>query len=601
MNGDGILNNIWNELSNNGLTQSDFDTWKDNFLQDQEIQSNVYNYLVKNNLTRSSGEEWVNNINTELSQVKQQQQQPKEDIKQPEISAWESFKNNISNAFEMTADVGEFYGIGTGGDTVEESAEKGELGAYSGLNIASTLIWEGVFGREKMKEWKEKSPNFFATYNPTDSKTFQKVIEGFEEEKKEQKRTMTFKEADSFIDYMSVVSGAMVNVGGSVAYNLGTIGTGFFMDFTSDNFIEANKVKAEAKGISLEQLLINNDADVATPVKIGAVQAGLEYVGFSKIMKPFGKKATGAVGRYLTKRYPYSKVTRVGLDMFSTGKTEAVTEMSQYGLEYYNKELAIAKTEGRKINAPLTIAKGMFSEEGIENGLQGFFGGAGLRGGGYSARGMGQIRKTVSDVDVENDLNNLVNLRRKFNETKDEDIKAGIEAKIEEVEISINDKIKKGNDIYQSLSRGNISEIENLGELADVAAYRVTQLNKKLANGQISEKDHTIALEGLTDKFKEHRNKIQTIINKATVQEQVDVLKEEAGIEGKITEMTSEEISNIKEEGFDSKEASKQFGFIRQEADGGFEIILNKDKPMVGTAAHEFMHAVLFKTLVKKL
>ena len=70
-----------------------------------------------------------------------------------------------------------------------------------------------------------------------------------------------------------------------------------------------------------------------------------------------------------------------------------------------------------------------------------------------------------------------------------------------------------------------------------------------------------------------------------------------AGLEGQVTEMTSEEISNIKEEGFDSKTAAGEFGFIKQATDGSFEIILNKDKPMVGTAAHEFMHAVLFKTI----
>jgi hypothetical protein len=61
--------------------------------------------------------------------------------------------------------------------------------------------------------------------------------------------------------------------------------------------------------------------------------------------------------------------------------------------------------------------------------------------------------------------------------------------------------------------------------------------------------------------------------------------------------MTSEEISNIEEKGFDSKTAAGEFGFIKQSTDGSFEIILNKDKPMVGTAAHEFMHAVLFKTI----
>ena len=42
---------------------------------------------------------------------------------------------------------------------------------------------------------------------------------------------MTFKEADSIGDYLSVIAGSIANVGGSVAYNLGTLGTGFFMDF----------------------------------------------------------------------------------------------------------------------------------------------------------------------------------------------------------------------------------------------------------------------------------------------------------------------------------------------------------------------------------
>ena len=67
MNETGMLNNIWQELSANNLTQSDFDAWKSNFLQDQEVQGNVYNYLVENNLTQSSGEEWVKNINEELA------------------------------------------------------------------------------------------------------------------------------------------------------------------------------------------------------------------------------------------------------------------------------------------------------------------------------------------------------------------------------------------------------------------------------------------------------------------------------------------------------------------------------------------------------
>ena len=216
--------------------------------------------------------------------------------KEEELGAWDNFRNNISNAFEMAGDVGEFWGISQKEDSMQEAAEKGTLGAYSGLNITSTLIWEGVFGKEKMKQWKKDAPGFFSAYAPSDSKTFQKVIENFAKEKEEQKETMTFKEADSFTDYLSVASGAIANVGGSVAYNLGTAGTGFFMEFAADNFIEANKVKAEYQGKSLEQLIKDGEAESATPIKIAAVQAGLEYVGFSKIMKPFGKKATGVKG-----------------------------------------------------------------------------------------------------------------------------------------------------------------------------------------------------------------------------------------------------------------------------------------------------------------
>ena len=100
-----------------------------------------------------------------------------------EGSGWDSFKTSLSNAFEMVGDIKEFYGIGTGDKTVEEVAEEGNLGAYSGLNIVSTIVWEKVFGLERMKRFKNQAPNFFKTYKPSDSETFQKVIEAFKKEK----------------------------------------------------------------------------------------------------------------------------------------------------------------------------------------------------------------------------------------------------------------------------------------------------------------------------------------------------------------------------------------------------------------------------------
>ena len=511
-----------------------------------------------------------------------------------ELGAWQNFKNNLSNSLEMAGDLGEFWGFTQEENTVKEAAESGNLGAYSGLNIASGLIWEGVFGREKMKSWKKKNPNFFETYNPSDGETFQKVIESFEVEKQQMKQTMTFKQANSAADYLSVVSGAVINVGGSVAYNLGTVGTGFFMEFAADNFIEANKTKAKSKNKSLEQLLKDDEAEVATPIKIAGAQAALEYLGFSKLVKPFSKKANKIAGRKLGKILNGNKNARVGLYIFSTGITEMSTEMGQYGLEYYNKELAKAKASGEEINTPLTILDGMFSPEGIESGLQGFFGGGGLRAGGYSAKAITQIRKNNSDADVEGDLSDLVNLRKRYNDSNDADIKSGIEIKIKEVENNIRTKVKRGEDIYNSLSEEGISEIETLGELSDVTAYKINELNTKLNNKEVEAENHAIAIEGLTNEFNETKKRIASAINTKTIKSQI----KQFGLDGEVKEMTADEISKMDlGENVDSEKASGNYGFIRQFKDGAFEIIINKDKPAVGTAAHEFLHAILYNTL----
>ena len=515
----------------------------------------------------------------------------------PEIDPWQSFKNNLSNSLEMVGDVKEFWFLeGFGNKSYQEVAEEGNLGARSGLSIASTLIWESIFGREKLKKYVEKNPNFLQA-GTSDSEIFQKTIENFEKEREDRKQTMTFKEADSLADYMSVAAGAVVNAGGSVVYNLGTLGTGFFMDFASDNFIEANKIKAKSKGKTLDQLLKDDEADVAAPIKIAAFQTGLELFAVGKILRPFGGGKT--IARKIAKKISNSKAARIALDIFSTGNVEAVTEGVQYGLEYYNKELAKAKSEGKDINDLATIVDGMLSDEGLENAAQGFFGGAGLRGAGYSAKAASQIRKNVDELDIEKDLNSLVSLRKSYNNTKDEDVRAGLEVSISNIEKNIKNKIKKGNEIYNSLSEEGISEIEKLGDLSDMTAYRINQLNEKLENNSISKQQHQVAIEGLTIKFNEYRNKILSTINTKKVKS----LIEEGDLKGSISEVSSSEIENMNlkdDKGNDiSKQAAGNFGFIKQFKDGSFEIFLNKDKPAVGTAAHEFLHAVLFSTLDK--
>ena len=50
---DKILNNVWNQLTKDELTDSDFETWKSNIVGDEEVQANVHEYLTDKELTYS--------------------------------------------------------------------------------------------------------------------------------------------------------------------------------------------------------------------------------------------------------------------------------------------------------------------------------------------------------------------------------------------------------------------------------------------------------------------------------------------------------------------------------------------------------------------
>ena len=61
-NNEELLKNIWNQLTSDNQTTSDFETWKTNFSSSEEIQGNIYNYLKKNNFTESDFDTWSTNV-----------------------------------------------------------------------------------------------------------------------------------------------------------------------------------------------------------------------------------------------------------------------------------------------------------------------------------------------------------------------------------------------------------------------------------------------------------------------------------------------------------------------------------------------------------
>jgi len=333
-----------------------------------------------------------------------------------EVGGWQGFKNSLINFKEQIGDLPEYYGV-TGDD------EQGT--ARSTLDIVSTALNESIFGKENMLKYKNSGGILgwaFEDYTPSDSEEFINKLESFKKEREKQLPTVNIKQAIEDKDPGRILSGiasSIPNVGGSVVYNMGTAFTGFFADFASENIIEANKIKAESQGETLNEFIRGGgELDVVRPLQIAALQQGLEYIAVGKITKAVGgRNLVKTYGKKIAKELAKRKNLRIGLDIISTGGTEAVTEMGQYGLGEYNKALAEEKASGKEVNFFETMGDAMFSDEGIESGLQGFFGGSGLRGGTYSAKAMSNMRKKVNSLDVEKDFTNLINAQRELADT----------------------------------------------------------------------------------------------------------------------------------------------------------------------------------------
>ena len=85
-----ILKNIWNTLTNDGATKSDFETWKSNFSGSDEIQNNVHSYLTDKNYTKNDIETWRTNVGITTSEKKNQVVTPSDGVEEVTVSTTET-------------------------------------------------------------------------------------------------------------------------------------------------------------------------------------------------------------------------------------------------------------------------------------------------------------------------------------------------------------------------------------------------------------------------------------------------------------------------------------------------------------------------------
>ena len=281
-----------------------------------------------------------------------------------------SLKNAWNKSKIEASRVGEFWQLG---DSDNETTD-----------IASAMVANAIFGSDEVEEYIKKYKNIkiggvsgvgsgFDVTEGLGKKELLESIKGREKQKQEtSQETETLDIIESFkngdiIKGVGAIGSAAVGMLGSAAYGIGTLGAGYFMDFAADNFIEFNEGLAKRKGVSLEELILNDEANTVTPTSVAYFQALAEVIGLGSVLKPYGQK----VSNYVAGKAMKTATGKAVSNLVGAGIKEGSTEIFQYGAEKYNNKLGETGKQGEAITE---FVSSMFSQEGLESGLQGAFG-----------------------------------------------------------------------------------------------------------------------------------------------------------------------------------------------------------------------------------
>ena len=384
-----------------------------------------------------------------------------------------------------------------------------------------------------------------------------------------------------------------------------TRGTSLFPQIVAPMYTEYNATKAKAlygdNEEAIEKLVENDELEIMVPLVLGTAAVGLEKVGLEGITKyAFGKKTA----------------SNLTIKLLGTMSTEGTTEWAQSGIEKFSSSIAEQKDIEQ---ASADAWDHMLSEEGAEAFLSGFIG-----AGGSAAGGRAINRAFTNDTESLNILNNVANEISSLNEkkqlTKNKVARKAIQTRIDDLSSKLKTYVENNRGLKNYITEEQRSSLINLMENKDDLTSQISDLQKELDAGRITSKEFDDSTKGLSDKIKSIDTNIFDIKQEAVkaqsskLVEKVKTKISSLGLKGSIEELTSKEIEDL-DLGFEktedgkfvldkegnkiknSKSISTEYGAIVQNLDGSFKIIINKDKPAIGTAAHEFLHVVLAKTL----
>mgnify|MGYP003669058087 CR=1 FL=1 len=367
-----------------------------------------------------------------------------------------------------------------------------------------------------------------------------------------------------------------------------------------------------------EEVLANPDMDTGTllvnATGSGLIEAGFEYVTRG-LLKKTGLIQTGGVAaarEYLeySSKHILKKFGLAGWSMVKEGSSEAATELTSALWD------SIPKDKGG-------LGKEMEFNDVFYRMSDAFIIGS-FSGGVFESVGAmnsGSSKKNAEAVLMSEELKSVVSISSK----KISELTADLDEATPEEKELIQEQIKAEAERIKSIHGRNSKILSTLkGKALRDYADNVDKINrvKKAHKEAKTDTGKELALNKYNQLTEANdiilKESIQSYTENSVsnMQEMASKLSESGGPSGTITTKTAAEIEAM-DMGFDKDEngntvldkdgnkvkkstiASKQYGTIIQQADGSYEIVINKDVPAIGVAGHEFFHAILFNTLGK--
>lgn len=427
--------------------------------------------------------------------------------------------------------------------------------------------------------------------------------------------TQGFKEGDA-VEVATGVFNAVSSLAATMIPAAMTAGTSLAPQVVTPMWVDYNTTKAMTKYADSDDpiaaMIEADDTEFAVPLSLGAGALAFEAVGFKGISKYIaGSSKLGG---------SFMGVAKNQLGWMLTANKEGGTEWIQGGLETMNSSLA----EGKSMSASVKLAaKNMFSQDGLEDYLQGAFG-SGVSTAPSAAKRYVQ-RALRSDpaghkaiVEGINDIAKLKEARIRAVKTKNKVEVKLLDADIKAVENRIKRVVQENNTIFNHLTDAENKQLRGIAKEMDAIAADAAEVDAAVTRGDITKMEgyqtkrklqarHTV-LSNEIAALKENVNlsklrsdvamaqkfaknlpnlKLQTFTDKTQVRKAIDGALNEKG-----EPYTKKELDAF---------AKESAGLFWTDAQGIEHIVINETKSaknsLTTTGQHEFLHKVLSKIL----